>query len=72
MDLNFQYPNQPEPVEEENQGMYWFLTTMVKIILVTHFLFFHRNRSRSSMAISVILSTHMPMKKGINVFIKND
>ena len=29
MDLNFQYPNQPEPVEEENQGMYWFLTTMV-------------------------------------------
>ena len=22
MDLNFQYPNQPEPVQEENQGLY--------------------------------------------------
>ena len=30
MDLNFQYPNQPEPVQEENQGLY-----VTAIILVT-------------------------------------
>ena len=24
MDLNFQYPNQPEPVQEENQGLYQY------------------------------------------------